>query len=167
VRAFWTISGRSFRTPAAALLLQLAALVAAAGSSRAEPAPDAAPPAPAVTLDRLLQLPADADYAAERRGGATRGEWRARFEAAERDLAAARSALKKAQEELDEVAGTADAWQVGPPVPGVAANTEAPLDYRLRQEIRRQRDEVERLERSLRDLEVEANLAAVPPEWRR
>jgi hypothetical protein len=107
------------------------------------------------------------EYGVERRGGATRGEWRARFEAIERDLAAARSALKKAQDELDEVAGSADSWQVGPPIPGAAANTEAPLDYRLRQEIRRQRDEVERLERSLRDLEVEANLAAVPPEWRR
>jgi hypothetical protein len=138
---------------------------AAAGRAPAEPrADDAAPP---VALDRLLRLPAGADYGVERRAGATRGEWRARFAALERDLDAARSALRKAQEELDQVAGTADAWQVGPPIPGVAANTEAPLDYRLRQEIRRHREEVERLERSLRDLEVEANLAAVPPEWRR
>jgi hypothetical protein len=163
VRAWLTTSRRALAARAPALL----GLVAAAAAVAAEPAPETPPPAPPVTLDRLLQLPADVDYGAERRGGATRGEWRARFETIERDLAAARSALKKSQEELDEVAGTADAWQVGPPIPGAAANTEAPLDYRLRQEIRRQREEVERLERSLRDLEVEANLAAVPPEWRR
>jgi hypothetical protein len=146
----------------------LATLVLApARRAPAEARTDDAAPAPPVALDRLLQLPAGAEYGVERRGGATRGEWRARFAAVERDLDVARGALKKAQDELDQVAGTADAWQVGPPMPGVAANTESPLDYRLRQEIRRHREEVDRLERSLRELEVEANLAAVPQEWRR
>ena len=40
-----------------------------------------------------------------------------------------------------------------------------PLDYTLSNEKRRNREEVERAERRLTDLEIEANLAGVPPEW--
>jgi hypothetical protein len=43
---------------------------------------------------------------------------------------------------------------------------DAPLDYQLRVSIRRHRSEIERLERKLKQLEIEANLAGVPPEWR-
>jgi hypothetical protein len=49
---------------------------------------------------------------------------------------------------------------------GGAGASEAPLDYRIRQAINRHRQEIERLERQLRDLEVEANLAMVPEDWR-
>ena len=40
------------------------------------------------------------------------------------------------------------------------------MSYKLRQDIRRQREDVGRAERRLRELEVEASLAGVPAEWR-
>jgi hypothetical protein len=52
-------------------------------------------------------------------------------------------------------------------MPGMSdAAAEAPLDYRIRQTINHHRQEIERLERRLRELEVEANLAVVPEDWR-
>ena len=72
------------------------------------------------------------------------------------------------RKDLEHVAGTANAWLVGPPMPGMSRDaSEAPLDFRIRQAISRHRQEIERLERQLRELEVEANLAAVPEDWRR
>lgn len=128
-----------------------------------EGAPVAEPPAPRVGLDELLKLPSSVDTAVERRGGLTRGEWRARFERIERELAQERRELEAAQRELDRIAGSVDQWLLGPP--GMT-NTDAPLDYRLRQEIARHKSEIERLEGARRDLEVEANLASVPSDWR-
>jgi hypothetical protein len=49
---------------------------------------------------------------------------------------------------------------------GAGGGAQSPLDFRLRQTIQRHRLEIERLERQLRELEVEANLAAVPESWR-
>jgi hypothetical protein len=152
-------------------LLALAALGCAAGpAAAAEPAAPPAPddagrPAPQVDLEDLLKLPGDVLYDMEKRGGATQGEWRSRFRKVRTDLAGERSALERAQLELEKVAGSSDTWKLAPP--GVSANSsEAPLDYRLRNEIRQHRAEVDRLEKQLRDLEVEANLAGVPEEWR-
>lgn len=122
---------------------------------------------PRVELEKLLELPASRDYSVESRGGATPGEWRHRFRRVREDLAAEREALEAAEAELEEVAGTTNPWQVGPALPGGnASQGEAPLDYRLRQKIRRHREEIERLERKLRELEVEASLAGVPASWR-
>ena len=45
------------------------------------------------------------------------------------------------------------------------ASENSPLSYRLLHEIRRQREEVARFERRLRDLKIEASLAGVPDEW--
>jgi len=125
------------------------------------PAPSEAPPP--VGLDRLLKLPTTMDYSVERRAGLTRGEWRTRFERIDAALAGEKQALATAQAELDRVAGSADQWLLGPP--GMT-NTDAPLDYRLRQEIDRRKEEIERLETARKDLEVEANLAGVPEDWR-
>ena len=116
-------------------------------------------------LEELLKLPGDVRYDVERRGGATQGEWRARFQKIRSDLDAERAALARSQAELEKVAVGTENWTLAPP--GVSANrSEAPLDYRLRNEIRQHRSEIERLEKQLRDLEVEANLAGVPEEWR-
>ena len=41
----------------------------------------------------------------------------------------------------------------------------SPMNYRLHQSIRRAREDMQRAERLLRELMVEANLAGVPPEW--
>ena len=46
------------------------------------------------------------------------------------------------------------------------ASPDAPLDFQLRQEIKRHREEIEHLEQQLQELEIEANLAGVPEEWR-
>jgi hypothetical protein len=46
-------------------------------------------------------------------------------------------------------------------------NTDAPLDFRLRQEITRHKEEIERLKSARDSLEVEANLAGVPEDWRK
>jgi len=153
------------------LALALLLLLAAAPASSAGPDP-ASPEvsggeSPRVELDQLLKLPPNLDYSVQKRGRLTEGEWRSRFQKLQTALAAEREALAVAEGDLDRVAGTADAWQVAPPMPGGAAGaSEAPLDYRIRQAINRHRQEVERLERQLRDLEVEANLAMVPEDWR-
>jgi hypothetical protein len=118
-------------------------------------------------LDQLLKLPSGFDSSVEKRGGFTAGEWRSRFQELRDALAAEREGLELAEADLGRVAGTADAWQVGPPIPGMSgAASEAPLDFRIRQAINRHRAEIERLERRLRELEVEANLAVVPEDWR-
>lgn len=122
---------------------------------------------PPVKLDRLLELPPSLDYTVERRGGRTAGEWRERFHEIRASLAAERSALADAEGRLEELAGSTESWKVAPALPGVGApSDEAPLDYGLRQEIRRHRAEIERLERRLRELEIEADLAGVPATWR-
>jgi hypothetical protein len=122
---------------------------------------------PRVELDQLLKLPSTLDYSVEKRGGLTEGEWRSRFRVLHTALEAEREGLEVAEEDLDRVAGTSDAWQVAPPMPGMSgAAADAPLDYRIRQALNRHRREIERLERQLRELEVEANLAVVPEDWR-
>jgi hypothetical protein len=146
----------------------LAALAWVAAAAGAEDAvPGEAPPAeapPSVGLDRLLKLPASVSTGVERRGGMTRGEWRGRFERIETSLASEEAGLAAAQEERDRVAGSSDQWLLG--APGMT-NTEAPLDYRLRQEITRHKEEIARLKSERQTLEVEANLAGVPEDWRR
>jgi hypothetical protein len=121
--------------------------------------------APATDLDRLLTLPDGGDYGIERRGGLSRGEWRSRFAEVEQALAAEQQALAEAEGRLEKVAGSASNWQMAP-VPNMQPSPDAPLDYQLRYAIRRHRSEIERLERKLRQLEIEANLAGVPAEWR-
>lgn len=120
--------------------------------------------APAVSLDQLLRIPDQVHVEAPRRGGATRGEWRARFETAREERDRAQTALHAAQEELEEKATAAGNWQMT--APGAAAGSnDGPLSYRLSLEIRHQREEVQRTEKRLRELRVEANLAGVPTEW--
>lgn len=128
----------------------------------AEPAPAQGQPA---ELDRLLRLPAGQTYGVDRRGGLSRGEWRARFVEVQDALANERKGLEAAEAKLDDTASSASNWQVAP-VPGMQPSPDAPLDYQLRVTIRRHKSEIERLERKLKQLEIEANLAGVPPEWR-
>ena len=141
-------------------------LLLGGGSVFAEDAPEAARPGPPppVDLDTLLKLPDSVQFDVERRGGATRGEWRERFRVARSDLAREQEALQSARLALEKAAGSADAWRFSPP--GMGNVTDSPVDYRLREEVRRREAEVTRLETELRELEVEANLAGVPEEWR-
>jgi hypothetical protein len=146
---------------ALALSAALGALAETPGGAEDPTTPAAQRPAP--SLDQLMKLPANVDYGMERRAGLTRGEWRGRFARVDASRAEEKRGLEAAQAELDRIAGSADQWLFGPPG---TTSTDAPLDYRLRQEITRRKQEIERLERIRKDLEVEANLAAVPDEWR-
>lgn len=116
-------------------------------------------------LDRLLTLPDGQSYGVDRKGGLSRGEWRTRFVEIQDALAREHKALSDAEGRLDEAAGNSSNWQMAP-VPGMQPSPDAPLDYQLRVEIRRHKSEIDRLERKLKQLEIEANLAGVPPEWR-
>ena len=147
--------------PVAAALLGalVAAGLPAAGADEPDP--------PSVPLDRLLKLPSSAPVQArvEKRGGNTRSQWQARFEKARDERETARLALKEVRAELEE-ASDGGSWKMtAPGLGGVASPSETPLDFKLSQDLRRSREELERTERQIQDLEVEANLAGVPEHW--
>jgi hypothetical protein len=146
------------------------ALTWAAGASAQDEAPAAEPaeqsaPAPGVALDQLLTLPTDRSYSVERKGGMTRGEWRNRYGEVRGDLAKERAALEATQGKLEDAGG--GQWSVNP-IPGAESDaSRSPIDFQLRTELRKHREEIDRLERKLRQLDIEANLAGVPEDWRR
>jgi hypothetical protein len=157
-----------------AALVRLAVCVTTAGPAAAEgeeaPKPGATPGAPAaapVPLEQLLRLP---DSYAERvpppmRAGATQKEWQGRFRDARAKIDEARVALARVERELEETASESNAWQVA--APGQPPPTEAsPLSFRLTQELKRRREDLASAEAGLQDLEIQANLAGVPEEWR-
>lgn len=138
-------------------------------SARAEePGAPAAVPPPKVSLDQLLKLPESVDYRVELRGGATPDEWRRRFRQARQGVEEAESALARSLAALEKES-EAGPWKVAPPgLGGLASDpsTDAPSNYPLSLEIKRNRAEVKRAHQALTDLEVEANLAGVPADWR-
>lgn len=132
----------------------------AAAPSSARPTPGAE-----VALDQLLTLPSDRTFAVEKKGGLTRGEWRSRYGEVRGDLAKERAAYEQTQAKLEDAAGSA--WSVNP-IPGSEQDVSRnPVDFQLRTQLRKHRDEIERLERKIRQLDIEANLAQVPDDWRR
>jgi len=145
-----------------------AALALGAGAAAAEPEPEAkAQPPPAVELDRLLKLPPTVEVQREQIGSATKSQWRARFASARAEHDAAVAGLEAAQKKLGTVAETSEAWTMAPPGAGATAGAnEAPVDYQLRQEVRRGREDLIRSEQNLRELTIEADLAGVPADWR-
>src|SRR5215475_10763096 len=128
---------------------RIAGLLAAAIAGAAGAADDP-PAAPSVPLDRLFKLP-DSSLGSpggeQRHGGHTRSEWEARFRDAAAELASARKALADSRKKLEEIAPD-KGWSMSAPGMPVSAS-EAPLDFKLRQEIRRQREDVEHAERRL------------------
>jgi predicted outer membrane protein len=151
----------------------LVAVALIAVAAQADPTGEAPTPpkngAPDVGLDSLLRLPPTVSPATEpRAGGATKPEWQQRFAAARGDVEAAHQAIDKAQDELGKLARGTDSWQMSAPGAQAGTQTEtSPMSYKLRQELRNQREELANAERRLTDLEVEANLAGVPEEWTR
>lgn len=140
----------------------LAWMVAAGAGAEPESAPK---PAGGPGLDTLLKLPpSSAAPESPRSGGASRYEWEQRFATARGDVAAAQLALEKAQADIGRAADGSNPWQMS--APGAQAGTEnSPVSFRLRQEIRRQREELASAQKRLSELEVEAKLAGVPDEW--
>jgi len=159
--------------PLGAALVVLCVASAGAQGADAEAGAGAAPPAtagseatPAVDLDRLMRLPASSDFGIEKRGGATRGEWRSRFRTARGDVDKSKKKLAGLQGKLDEAAAQSDSpWRFVPPGASttVSENTE---NFSLTEAIRREKSELKRAETRLRELDVEANLASVPDDWR-
>lgn len=145
----------------------------AVGSARAADVPQS-PPAPAAPvnpgasapgLGRLLKVPPSGAYDIERRGGASRSEWRTRYRTARGDVDTARKKLDSLQAKLAGVAAESDSpWRFAPP--GVSTDAESTENFTLTEQIRRQRIELEQAEKRLRDLDVEASLAGVPKDWR-
>ncbi len=145
----------------ATLVMSAAAFIASAEDAVVEPAPDAVPQ---IALDDLLSLPSGYQVVVERRVGATEAEWRDRFADARKKVEDAKRQLAKVQKELDEVSETSTAWQVA--APGSRDPQTSPLSLRLREEVRGQRAAIDIAGRELRALDVKADLASVPPQWR-
>jgi hypothetical protein len=114
-------------------------------------------------------------HSVERRAGSTRDEWQKRFADARGDVKQAQKDLDAAREALGEKLGETGAWRMtAPGLGGVSpdgspATTDpnVPADYKLSLAVRRAREELDRSQRALQDLRVEANLAGVPEDWRR
>ena len=125
--------------------------------------------APVIGLDKLLKIPPTVSFEPTTHGHSTRAEWRARFDEADGDLAKARAELAETQAKLAEVGSASSAWVMG--APGLSSidrdvAVEAPLDQSLSKEMKSRRAEVERARHRRAELEVEANLAEVPDDWR-
>jgi hypothetical protein len=153
-----------------AIPIAVAAFLVAGGSRAEEPAPDSPPvreAPPSVGLDALLRLPSGPIPAAgEELESSDRQQWEERFADVRSELLDAQTKLSNAQSELEEIARDSESWQMA--APGAQHDPEtSPISFKLRNEIRRYREEISRAERRLRELEVEASLAGVPPEWRR
>ncbi len=147
----------------ALLVVLLGGAIAADEAAAPEPAP--AEPTPPVAYDALFRLPNDSGSQPAQGAAVDRKRWEDRFAAVRGDLDGAHAKLAKAQADLEALARKSESWQMA--APGAKATSEnSPVSYKLRQEIRQYREDVGRAERRLRELEVEASLAGVPPEWR-
>jgi len=133
-------------------------------SQPAEPE-DATPP-PSVELDSLLKLPSDMSFQNERRHGASVEEWKARFREGRAEIRHAQEELERTKTELDELAGggAGGQWNIAPP--GSNQTEVQPLSYKLREELKRNRARLAEAERKYKQLQVEADLAGVPQDWR-
>ena len=155
---------------------------AAEASAQADPEPPAAeivvpripsgvPGDGAPGLDALLSVPKDYLQPKGRVvGGAGEDEWRRRFTQVHKRLERAQTALDETKGALDNAAvGTGGSqWAVAPPGAsgGGPSASDSPLSFKLRQELLRNREQLEEAERALRELRIEADLAGVPADWR-
>jgi len=155
---------RAARTPSATDAESDAAPPSPETPPQADSAPDGA--ASDVQLDQLLRLPNTLDFREERKGGAGASDWRRRFREAEQRVEDARAKLARVESELETAAVSGGSqWQIAPPGQTASSDT-GPLSFRLREELRRTRDDLEEAERQQRALVVEADLAEVPESWR-
>jgi hypothetical protein len=126
-----------------------------------------------VSLDRLLKIPSSTptgQVEAEKKGGRTKKQWLERYRTVQRDLEKAEENLAESRAVLEERMGTeTSSWKMAAPGMGDVSQgtSDAPTDYKLTQQLKRDREELARAERAVQDLDVEANLAGVPEDWRR
>lgn len=141
-------------------------LTESAAEADAVVAPKSSSGEPAIDLDLLLKLPESYVASGERRGGASRSEWRARFFEASERLSQRQDDLARFQGQMEGMAGDSSTWSVGAPGLGNSDPKNSTLSYKLRQDIRRAREEIDEAERALRELRIQADLADVPGAWR-
>jgi len=160
-------AGRTRRERRTGRTAGLGLLVAAAVASFA-PRADAQPPTPTGSpgLDKLLKLPDSVEYSTDTRGGTSRAEWRQRFHDARTAVDAADRALAASQSKLATAAGEKSEWQFSPPGMPSQPSEDSSSNFQLREQVRRQRGELDRARARLRELDVQANLAGVPADWR-
>jgi hypothetical protein len=145
------------------IALALVASLAAVAPVSAQPAP---PASGSPGLDKLLKIPDSVGYSTDEKGGATQAEWRERFGEARNALASAEKALADSQAKLATAAGEKSEWQFTPPGVPSQGSEESSSNFQLREQVRRQRGEVDRARARLRELDIQANLAGVPEDWR-
>ena len=155
---------RKFGRLGAASGIALALLAGPQRSARGANEP-AAEKTPLISLDKLLRIPDSVKIVVDQRGGATRSEWRGRFVKALLNVTDAKQDLDASLAKLTELAAAGGNWKVS--APGVQAQVDdtTPMNFGLRQQIRRDREGVKRAEKELVGLKVEADLAGVPDEW--
>lgn len=102
--------------------------------------------------------------------GASESEWKRRFRQTQDALAESQSALEKNKQALDGIAvsGSANQWSVAAPGGGggESPNSGSPLSFKLRQELKQNRVDLEAAEKAMKELVIEADLAGVPESWR-
>ncbi len=122
------------------------------------------------SLDSFLQLPRGFVTTEPRSvAGANEREWRRRFQVAVLEISEAQRSLDATKRELDGVAlnGGASQWSIAAPGGGGdTGNSTSPLSFKLRQQLRNDRERIESTERAMRALRIEADLAGVPVNWR-
>lgn len=119
-------------------------------------------------LDALLRLPSGFMTTEPREvAGAGRSEWRRRFVTTDLALMEARSSLAKTRRELDGVAemGGTSQWSIAAPG-GDSSPSASPLSFKLRQQLRGDRERIVVTEKAKRELRIAADLAGVPRAWR-
>lgn len=145
----------------------VALLSLALGSPAVCAEPAAPADEPVVGLGQLLHLPKSYQSTTSEPGPrGTADEWRARYAAADQDIAEARAKLKRLHGQLEKHAEEASSWNVAAPGLGVANPEDVPMNFTLSQQIRVQKERVEQVRRKRRMLDVEADLAGVPDDWR-
>ncbi len=149
----------------------LVALVLPAASARAQEATAAdagaiTAPAPRSTpsigLDRLLRPPGGilAPRPDRAPGGRDREDWQRRFAEARTEVRELRVSVDEVQDRMRDASSGSYSYS-----PAGASETYDPEVLKLRAQLQRDRQSLETAERRLRDLEVEASLAGVPPSW--
>lgn len=125
-------------------------------------------------LDALLKLP-DAYRAqpAPAVAGTTEAQWRKRFQQAVGSVTDARASLVATKEALDGAAtsGGSSQWAVAPPggaggESGAPNSASTPVSFKLRQQLKANRLELDEAEKAFRELSIQADLAGVPEAWR-
>ena len=133
-------------------------------AKEADPAPAPSPggaPAKSLDLDRLLHPPTvNMQPTGKTYGGHDQRGWREEFRKARQEVSDLEGKIEAGQQRLRNASG--GDWNYSP----AGGEITDPEVLKLRAQLRRDRQSLEASRQRLRDLDVEASLAGVPPDWR-